>query len=53
MSTSHSRHSIRSKKGRSGDIAFTDEELDAIREGIGDTGVTVQRYIGLIKPNFE
>ncbi|KAB3544636.1 MAG: DNA topoisomerase (ATP-hydrolyzing) subunit B [ANME-2 cluster archaeon] len=39
------------KKGKVRRYAFTDEELNAVREEIGETGVTVQRYKGLGEMN--
>ena len=39
------------KKGKVRRYAFSDEELNAIREEIGETGVTVQRYKGLGEMN--
>lgn len=39
------------KKGKVRRYAFTDEELDAIREEMGENGVTVQRYKGLGEMN--
>ena len=39
------------KKGKVRRYAFSDEELNAVREEIGETGVTVQRYKGLGEMN--
>nr|QNO50396.1 DNA gyrase subunit B [Methanosarcinales archaeon ANME-2c ERB4] len=39
------------KKGKVRRYAFSDEELNAIRTEIGETGVTVQRYKGLGEMN--
>jgi len=39
------------KKGKVRRYAFTDEELNAVQEEIGETGVTVQRYKGLGEMN--
>lgn len=39
------------KKGKIRRYAFSDEELNAVREEIGETGVTVQRYKGLGEMN--
>ena len=39
------------KKGKVRRYAFSDEELNAVREELGETGVTVQRYKGLGEMN--
>jgi DNA gyrase subunit B len=39
------------KKGKVRRYAFSDEELNAVREEMGETGITVQRYKGLGEMN--